>query len=106
MTVDHRSNHHAIGQLAGQAAIGAVVGLAVLGGLLATNAMGLLTLLRGVEGGGLALLMLAFQFGIGFATVAVVTALALDPACVSARHGSPHLQWWRGTGAWWRPGRG
>ena len=106
MPADHRSNHRATGQLAGQAAIGAVVGFAVLGGLLATNAVGLLTLLRSVEGGGLALLMLAFQFGIGFATFAVVTALAFAPACASRRHGNPHVQWWRGTGAWRRPGRG
>lgn len=48
MHADHRSNHRATGQLAGQAAIGAVVGFAVLGGLLATNAVGLLTLLRSV----------------------------------------------------------
>src|SRR3954451_6432714 len=81
MSKDQGSNRRASGQLAGHAAMGLVVGVAVLAGLLATNAMGLRSLLLGSSDlGYLALLVLALQFGAGFATFAVVTALALEPA--------------------------
>ena len=96
MPADPGSNRRVIGQLIGQAAIGAVVGLALLGGLLATDAVGLRTLLRGVDDGELALLLLALQFGSGFATFAVVTALALGPAPAPRRRWSPHRRPRRG----------
>ena len=57
---------------------GVAIGWAVLGGLIATDAVGLRTLLAQVDGGWIALLVLAVQFGAGFATFAVATALALN----------------------------
>ncbi|MFL5333617.1 MAG: hypothetical protein ACJ8H8_10665, partial [Geminicoccaceae bacterium] len=80
MAKDQGSIRQAAGQLAAHAAIGLAVGLAVLAGVLATDAMGLRTLLRSSDLGHVALLVLALQFGAGFATFAVVTALALGPA--------------------------
>jgi hypothetical protein len=80
MSKDQGSNHRSSGQLAGHAAMGLAVGVAVLAGLLATDAMGLRSLLGSSDLGYLALLVLALQFGAGFATFAVVTALALEPA--------------------------
>ena len=80
MSKDQGSNRRASGQLAGHAAMGLAVGVAVLAGLLATDAMGLRSLLGSSDLGYLALLVLALQFGAGFATFAVVTALALEPA--------------------------
>lgn len=106
MPADPGSNRRVIGQLAGQAAIGASVGLALLGGLFATDAVGLRTLLRGADGGELALLLMALQFGGGFATFAVVTALALGPVPAARRRWSLHRRpdaarpAWRQRGGW------
>ena len=55
---------------------GAIVGWAVLVGLMATDTAGLRSLLTQAELGYLALAVLTLQFGAGFATFAVVTALA------------------------------
>ena len=54
--------------------------------------MGLLTLLRSSDLGNLALLVLALQFGAGFATFAVVTALALGPADAARERWALHLR--------------
>ena len=91
MPEDQGSNR-AIGQLVGHAVMGLAVGLAVVAALLATDAMGLLTLLRSSDLGNLALLVLALQFGAGFATFAVVTALALDPADAARERWTLHLR--------------
>ena len=55
---------------------GAIVGWAVLVGLMATDTAGLRSLLTQADLGYLALAVLTLQFGAGFATFAVVTALA------------------------------
>jgi hypothetical protein len=65
-----------IRELIGHALAGAVVGWGVLAGLVATNTVGLRSLLEQADLGGLALALLTFQFGLGFATFAIVTALA------------------------------
>ena len=64
-------------RLLAQAGIGALVGWAVLGGLLVTDAAGLATLIAGSDLGGVAVVLLALQFGGGFATFAVAGALAM-----------------------------
>jgi hypothetical protein len=63
--------------LLGQALAGAVIGWAVLAGLVATDAVGIGTLLAQSDLGWLALLVLTLQFGAGFATFAVATSVAL-----------------------------
>lgn len=64
-------------RLLGHGVAGAVTGWGVLAGLVATDAGGLGTLLARADGGWLALVLLTLQFGAGFATFAMVTAVAL-----------------------------
>ena len=62
--------------LIGHGLAGAIVGWGVLIGLVATDAVGLGSLLAQADLGRLALAVLTLQFGVGFATFAIVTALA------------------------------
>jgi hypothetical protein len=63
-----------------QAGLGALLGWAVLAGLLLTDAAGLATIVLGSDLSAVALTMLALQFGAGFATFAVATAMAMSQA--------------------------
>lgn len=72
-------------QLVAHAVAGACCGWLVLGGLLATDAVGLRTLLANAEDGPLALILLLLQFGAGFATFALGTAFAMPGR--TKRHG-------------------
>ena len=62
--------------LIGHGLAGAIVGWGVLIGWIATDAVGLGSLLAQADLGPLALAVLTLQFGVGFATFAIVTALA------------------------------
>lgn len=68
---------HGLMRLLGHGVAGAVTGWGVLAGLVATDVGGLGTLLARADEGWLALVLLTLQFGAGFATFAMVTAVAL-----------------------------
>lgn len=63
--------------LIGHGLAGAIVGWGVLIGLVTTDTVGLGSLLAHADFSCIALAVLALQFGVGFATFAIVTALAL-----------------------------
>ena len=65
--------------LAGQAILGVVVGWSILAALIALDVAGLGTLLRGSEMGRTVLLLLALQFGAGFAVFVTATSLSFMP---------------------------
>jgi hypothetical protein len=65
--------------LAGQAILGTILGWGILASLIVLDVGGLGTLLRESESGLLSLLLLAFQFGVGFLVFVTATSLAFLP---------------------------
>ena len=66
-----------LAHLLGHTALGAAVGWGVLAALVETDTCGFGSLLANAEDGAVALILLALQFGLGFATFAAVTSMAV-----------------------------